>query len=754
MEKLYTWVDKFFVDLALENKNDQICFKNAIEKFLSTGKKEDAFTVFFCYCEIFKIFGKGYENTKILLETLSDHEYHSGELLSKHRDHYSHSVYVFLLGLAVFSNDAYFKNIFINLYHLNDDTFVFAKFLRYWGMCSLFHDIGYPYQLVHEQIKNYNEEIWGRDEDRLYVSFGNLASFLKLTEEEIKNLNQQFHKSFSNINELLAFGLKLHENYSTELVTPLLEKRIINQSNFLDHGYFSSVILLKKLLRHKQSISPFELDVLTAILLHNNFNKYDFKAVSPEEVHRISIQEHPLAYLLILCDELQIWDRLPYGKISKRDPIAWDFEIAIGTNQILVNYFFESYIIKEPNGSVRVNESYRKLQENKVVQSIMSYIDSPVKIITKATQKDKERKGKTYLSDDNFINLCDFAKAIHASYLEKCEEISAEYINRSFGELSLEFKISNIEQAKSYAEKLELINCFYSSKLLDYPIVNRISDDSFSKSGGDNIGFLAREEHTRWVREKLKQGWCYGTDYTTTEERNDKKIHRSIIPYDFLPDKEKAKDELMVQNLIPLLQKFDSNIKIYNYRFGRKPNLEIAGIGHRFGIVNSTKIKDKVKKILKMYSDDFTVVVRTSYAYGADQLIAECATELGITTKAVLPMDYEKYILDVEKDAKKHGINYTHQDELRMRHLLAQAVSVKIKEDPLNIYAGAADYIINRCQKLIAIWDGTKRDLFDSKKKKEINRGGTYHSLCKAKDEKGMKINDSFALTDIHIIHL
>ena len=80
--------------------------------------------------------------------------------------------------------------------------------------------------------------------------------------------------------------------------------------------------------------------------------------------------------------------------------------------------------------------------------------------------------------------------------------------------------------------------------------------------------------------------------------------------------------------------------------------------------------------------------------------------------------------------------------------------SVKIKEDPLNIYAGAADYIINRCQKLIAIWDGTKRDLFDSKKKKEINRGGTYHSLCKAKDEKGMKINDSFALTDIHIIHL
>ena len=36
-------------------------------------------------------------------------------------------------------------------------------------------------------------------------------------------------------------------------------------------------------------------------------------------------------------------------------------------------------------------------------------------------------------------------------------------INESFEKLPLEFKVSNIEQAKSYAYKLELINCFYTS---------------------------------------------------------------------------------------------------------------------------------------------------------------------------------------------------------------------------------------------------------------------------------------------------
>lgn len=55
---------------------DILCFVNALEKFLESGRKEDAFTVYFCFSEIFKLFGRGYKNTQKLLEMLSDHEYY------------------------------------------------------------------------------------------------------------------------------------------------------------------------------------------------------------------------------------------------------------------------------------------------------------------------------------------------------------------------------------------------------------------------------------------------------------------------------------------------------------------------------------------------------------------------------------------------------------------------------------------------------------------------------------------------------
>lgn len=144
--------------------SDKLCFKNALTTFLNSGRKEDAFTVYFCFCKIFQIFGNGYENTKKLLELLSDHKYHSGELLSKHRDHYSHSVYVFALGLAIYANDSAYRNNYLSFYGLDENGKSAFQFLKYWGMTALFHDIGYPFQLAHEQIKAYSEEVWIGDE--------------------------------------------------------------------------------------------------------------------------------------------------------------------------------------------------------------------------------------------------------------------------------------------------------------------------------------------------------------------------------------------------------------------------------------------------------------------------------------------------------------------------------------------------------------------------------------------------------------
>ena len=80
---------------------DRLCLQNAIKRFLSSGSKDDAFDVYYCFCEIFHVFGNGFcDNTKNLLDILADHEIKAGGFNDKHRDHYSHTVYVFALGIS------------------------------------------------------------------------------------------------------------------------------------------------------------------------------------------------------------------------------------------------------------------------------------------------------------------------------------------------------------------------------------------------------------------------------------------------------------------------------------------------------------------------------------------------------------------------------------------------------------------------------------------------------------------------------
>ncbi len=746
MKTLSEWSSRFFDLLDMKDyrkpetaESDKPCFRNAMKQFLSSGKKEDAFSVYFCFSEIFQLFGRGYDNTKNLLEMLSDHEYHSGELLSKHRDHYSHSVYVFALGLAMYAGDPAFRRNYLAFYGLEESGSAAFNFLKFWGMVALFHDIGYPFQLAHEQIKTYAEEVWvGKTKDKEerkrrfaqtpYVSYGNLDAFLALDEPTRARLAEIFPDAapFSSQHDLLAYGLKVREGYDPEAVCACLTERVIHQPMFMDHGYFSAVILARRLFAEPGFEFDMQtLDVLTAILLHNNFNKYDVPGKHP-----IRFDEHPLAYLIILCDELQCWDRLAYGKISKRDPIAWDFSIDVAENELFVQYTYDSYVVRtcddDMEPEVCLNKNYLEMKKGIFLDKINSYVVTPLRITVQMQEKKKQKRTNLFASDDNFISLCDLAKAIHASYNEHCRSLSGSFISEDFGNLDLEFKLSNIEQAKSYGYKLELINCFFSRKDLDYPVVedfNRVEAEYTN-----NLGFLCREEHVRWVKEKLAMGWNYGTDYTTREERNRKKIHKDIVPYELLSENERSKDELMVTNILDLLKKFDSNIKIYNFRTGRKPNLEIAGTGHRFFNDDPESLKVRVKKILEEYSKTHHVIVRTCFAYGADQLIAECAAELGLTLKAALPMPVEAYIENVRQDAIAHGHPFTEKEELRMRHLLAQTVVCRVVEDPKFTYAEANQYIVSKSDKLIALWDGKETPLEDYGGM-PINRGGTYDCI-------------------------
>ena len=93
----------------MEMDINRLCMEKALERFIDSGVAEDAYDVYYCYLDIF--FGH-YGKSKKMVELLSEFESNGSSLLMKHRDHYSHSVYVFALGLAIYETNSVYRGKF------------------------------------------------------------------------------------------------------------------------------------------------------------------------------------------------------------------------------------------------------------------------------------------------------------------------------------------------------------------------------------------------------------------------------------------------------------------------------------------------------------------------------------------------------------------------------------------------------------------------------------------------------------------
>jgi hypothetical protein len=135
------------------------------------------------------------------------------------------------------------------------------------------------------------------------------------------------------------------------------------------------------------------------------------------------------------------------------------------------------------------------------------------------------------------------ARAIHEKYTEYMTENQRKQPNRKpWEELSIEFKLSNLNQARSYREKLALIK--YEMTLKDE---NREAVTVFTD---DEVLFLAKQEHQRWMNEKIEDGWVYA------EVRDDKKKHHNcLVEWDKLSEEVRNWDKDPVRNIIGILDK-------------------------------------------------------------------------------------------------------------------------------------------------------------------------------------------------------
>jgi len=367
------------VPYNMQMDTDRLCLERSLEHFIDSGAAEDAYNVYYCYLEMF--FGR-YDTAKKMVELLSEFESNGSALLMKHRDHYSHSVYVFALGLAVFDTSEAFRKAFAGFYGFENASSAETAntFLEFWGLSSLFHDIGYPFELPFEQVVSYFEvDDKKRGKGMPFLAYHDLGMLTDIGPEEKARFSQMYGREFETAEDLLAFNIarKLGSVYgiSEEELRDVLRRKPSCPDSFgyyMDHAYFSAARLYQELVESfaPEDIKEIHVDALSAIVLHNSLFKHSIAFCGAEDGKRkapLRMELHPLAYMLMLCDELQCWDRTAYGRNSRMElhPMGAAFDFSGG--RIDAVYYFDS---EEQDKIDDFRKSYAAWEEGGEVETI------------------------------------------------------------------------------------------------------------------------------------------------------------------------------------------------------------------------------------------------------------------------------------------------------------------------------------------------------------------------------------------------
>ena len=596
---------------------DRLCLKNELAKFIDSGVAEDAYTVYYAFMEMF--IGKEGQSQS-MVELLSEFESNASSLLMSHRDHYSHSVYVFTLGLAIFETNPWFRKVFSDFYRMKDGgegKESAHAFLEYWGLTSLFHDIGYPFEIPFEQVLSYFEvdkKKRGKDE-LIYIAYKNVNPLIRIGEADGAKLEELYKRPFADLIGLLAYGIteKLGSFYGFD--EAYMDGRIRSKATnpednnyYMDHAFFSACRLYQELVRilKPEKMQAYHIDALTAIMLHNSLFKFAVVGYKSDRLKDpLPAEKHPLAWMLMLCDELQCWDRTAYGRNSRDElhPMAVDFKFTGAAIRAVYYYdreeknkiaqYSADFAEWKENGRdpekkprLKAYSDMAEEEEQRFCRDIGKIVDlGHCPLAVKPSLRKADRRVKhTYLSESSFLHIYNFAVALHARYLYngKEEKIRQEVLVEQFNNLSLEYKILNINQVRCFDTYLNAIDCFYTDKPVDFDMLPEFSERMVAK--------FAPMEHVNWVLDHQAKGWHAGNDYEkvplgkdvqdeAAERKNLRermRMHKLTMDigadeeaikrhYRRLPKADKEKDFLPFNSMLKLLKKFDG-VRIYKLR--------------------------------------------------------------------------------------------------------------------------------------------------------------------------------------------
>ena len=555
-----------------------------------------------------------------LVNMMKEYEDNTGKLIEKQRDHFIHSVNVFVLGLAIYSQNVNYQDIFeeyierspYEKYYKINGELSREEFLYRWGIAALFHDIGYPVEIIGNQLAKFvndgSQSISTRYKVNTAVNFRNFNELNTIVKVD-PNFPEIYRQDYPETNFINLY--KPTDIMAHQIFTDLYVEEDINafehynelrghltklishldnfidymaENKFIDHGFFSSIFVMNSYAalmqkyyndQQKEKYAYFFYPVAnsaTSILLHNYYRgtlqNDDFK------LGKLNPNKNPLAYLLILCDELQEWNRRPIGVKDMKKNHVNDININISNSKLNVEY-----ILKNASLGLGFTENKEDLI-NKLLDVEAVFANGLNVDITTALDNTAQIKdvaiSETETPNILLRNIEEIARASHNLYNEN--EVAKGNPSETYDEMDASKKLSSVRQAKSYPYKLNLIGC---------EIVPKNSPKPEHLLTEDEIDFLAIIEHEEWCEEKRNTGWISPkkalNDNLITEEiynrlmkaneegftsNVDNKyideekgiyVHANLVKYDKLNEDSQEKDKRPIRDMREILKKVKNN---------------------------------------------------------------------------------------------------------------------------------------------------------------------------------------------------
>ncbi|MFB0919684.1 MAG: RyR domain-containing protein, partial [Oscillospiraceae bacterium] len=344
--------------------------------------------------------------------------------------------------------------------------------------------------------------------------------------------------------DLLAH--KIHTSLGVDLKTVKCALddfvNVMARFGFIDHGYYSSIIVLKwygfliQSAKYKPEYFFWPvLDSASAILLHNCYKNMLQK--KPFKLGALAPEAHPIAYLLILCDELQEWNREAYGIKDRKRTLAAEARLEITDEKLNITLITHNGSLPEDFSREKKKLLLGLLEINELFDTFAVHCKALKKQVL--PQRKEELIPRPALSD-----LEKLARAIHELYNEKQLERYPERPLKypSFDRLTDSLKYSNLRQAMNIPEKLRQMGYVMGPADGIGEKIERIPHEY--------VEYLAEKEHEAWIAERRATGWVSG-DHVDAE----KKITPYLVPYSKLSEEIKQLDRDPVENIPKLLSR-------------------------------------------------------------------------------------------------------------------------------------------------------------------------------------------------------